>query len=223
MTDEREQRAMEIIRILHGRYGDAECTLDFETPFQLLVATILAAQSTDKNVNKVTPALFRKYPDAKAFAEADMDELQREIHSTGFFRQKARSIVEASQDILNEHGGIVPDDIASLTKLRGVGRKTANVALGAAFGKQAIIVDTHMLRVTGRLRLVDAELAGKKDAVKVEMDLMAVIPQDSWTLFSHLMVYFGRDICEAKKPKHSICPILHLCEYGQSQIQHEGI
>lgn len=213
------KRVVEIIRILRDQYPDAKCSLDFKTPFQLLVATMLSAQSTDKTVNKVTPTLFEKYPDPKSFAEADIEELQKAVYSTGFFKQKARSIMEASQDIVNEHNGILPDNMESLTKLRGVGRKTANVVLGAAFDKQTIIVDTHMLRLAGRLALVDEKLAAKRDADKVEQELMKVVPDDQWTIFSHLMVYFGRDICDAKNPKHDICPILHLCEYGQKAMQ----
>ncbi|MHB1458822.1 MAG: endonuclease III [Armatimonadota bacterium] len=223
MPDDRINRIKEIIRILHERYPDVKCTLDFETPFQLLVATILAAQSTDVNINKITPALFKKYPDPKSFAEADVEQLEKAVYSSGFFKQKTRSIMEASQDIMNEHNGLLPENMESLVKLRGVGRKTANVVLGAAFGKQAIIVDTHMLRLSGRLAFVDEKLAARKDAEKVEQELMKVVPEDQWTLFSHLMVYFGRDICEAKNPKHDICPILHLCEYGQKALQEQGI
>lgn len=219
MADNTKNRIIEIIRILHERYPDVKCTLDFETPFQLLIATMLAAQSTDVTVNKITPALFVKYPDPESFAKANVEELQKAIYSSGFFKQKARSIMEASQDIMNEHDGVLPDDMESLVKLRGVGRKTANVVLGAAFGRQAIIVDTHMLRLSGRLAFVDAQLAARKDAEKVEQELMKVVPDDQWTLFSQLMVYFGRDICEAKNPKHDICPILHLCEYGQRALQ----
>lgn len=219
MADNTKNRIIEIIRILHKRYPYVKCTLDFETPFQLLIATMLAAQSTDVTVNKITPALFVKYPDPESFAKANVEELQKAIYSSGFFKQKARSIMEASQDIMNEHDGVLPDDMESLVKLRGVGRKTANVVLGAAFGRQAIIVDTHMLRLSGRLAFVDAQLAARKDAEKVEQELMKVVPDDQWTLFSQLMVYFGRDICEAKNPKHDICPILHLCEYGQRALQ----
>lgn len=223
MADSIETRIIEIIRILRKRYPDVKCTLDFQTPFQLLVATILAAQSTDVTVNKITPALFRKYPDPKSFAEADIEELQKAVYSSGFFKQKTHSIMEASQDIVNEYNGELPDNMESLIKLRGVGRKTANVVLGAAFGKQAIIVDTHMLRLSGRLAFVDGKLAVKKDAEKVEQELMKVVPGDQWTLFSHLMVYFGRDICEAKSPKHNVCPILHLCEFGQKALQGQEV
>lgn len=218
MIEDRRMKARQIIDILREYYGDADCTLDFKTPFQLLVATVLAAQSTDRNVNKITPALFAKYPDPRAFANADMEELQNDIRSTGFFRQKAKSIIEASQDIVNEYNGEVPADIDSLTKLRGVGRKTANVVLGSALGRPALIVDTHMLRVSGRLGLVPPDLSSKKDAVKVEMELMKVLDESEWTKFSHMIVAFGRDICDAKKPKHDICPLLPLCEYGQADL-----
>ncbi|MHB0997885.1 MAG: endonuclease III [Armatimonadota bacterium] len=219
MNSNTGQHITEIINILKDRYGDAKCSLDFKNPFQLLVATILAAQSTDKNVNKVTPSLFAKYPSPAAFANADIEELQQDVYSTGFYKQKARSIIEASQDIVNEHNGQVPDSMEELVKLRGVGRKTANVVLGCAYGKPSMIVDTHMLRVSGRLGLVDSNLAVTKDAVKVEQALMKIIPQEHWTLFSHLIVFFGRDICTAKNPQHSICPLLHICPTGQAEMQ----
>lgn len=219
MTNTLKAKARKIFDILNNKYSEADCTLDYKNPFQLLVATILAAQSTDKNVNKVTPQLFNKYPDPKSFADADIEELQKYIFSTGFYRQKARSIIEASQDIVNEYDGIVPDSIDALTKLRGVGRKTANVVLGTSFNKPAIIVDTHMLRVTGRLGLIPYEISAKKDAVKAEKELMDIIDKENWTQFSHMIVYFGRDICNAKKPKHDICPLLDLCEYGKQELQ----
>lgn len=218
MFNDRKAKAKEVIRILEKRYPNADCTLDFKTPFQLLIATILAAQSTDKNVNRITPKLFAKYPTPQDFANADPVELENDIRSTGFFRQKAKAIIEASQDIVSKYGGEIPDDIDALTKLPGVGRKTANVVLGAAFGKPAIIVDTHMLRVTGRLGLVPAELSKKKDAEKVEIELMKIIDKEYWTKFSHMIVAFGRDICDAKKPKCDICPLLHICEYGQAKL-----
>ena len=219
MRHNRRERIREIITILREKYPEANVTLDFWTPFQLLVATILAAQSTDKKVNEVTPALFEKYPTPEDFARANLQELEQAIHATGFFRQKSRAIIEASQDIVNEHSGSVPETMEDLTKLRGVGRKTANVLLGNAFGKPAVIVDTHMLRVSGRLGLVDPALAGKKDADKVEEELMKIVPQKDWTLFSHQIVALGRDICTAKNPLHSACPILHLCPTGQSTLR----
>ncbi|MHB0913226.1 MAG: endonuclease III [Armatimonadota bacterium] len=211
-----EQRVLEIIRILKEEYPDARVSLDFKTPFQLLVATILAAQSTDKRVNQVTPALFAKYPNPEAFAAADPAELEQDIHSTGFFRQKARAIIEASQDIVNHYGGEVPRSMEELTKLRGVGRKTANVLLGNAFGIPGLVVDTHVLRVSGRLHLVDPKLSEKKDAEKVERELLKIVPEEEWTIFGHLLVFLGRDICTARNPRHEECPILHLCPTGQA-------
>lgn len=213
-----KERIKEIINILKRAYPDARTSLDFQTPFQLLVATILAAQCTDVKVNQVTKTLFKKYPTPDDFASADLRELEQDIHSIGFFRQKTKSIIEASQDIVNEYGGTVPDNLDELTKLRGVGRKTANVVLGNAFGKPAIVVDTHVLRISGRLHITDPKYVQKKEADKVEQDLMKIVPEQDWTLFSHLIVYLGRDICTARNPKHDICPILHLCPTGKVEM-----
>ena len=212
------ERVKEIIRILKEKYPDARTTLDWETPFQLLAATILAAQSTDKKVNEVTKTLFKKYPTPAAFAHANVSELEQDIHATGFFRQKARAIMAASQDIVEKYGGEIPGTLEELTELRGVGRKTANVVLANTVGKQAIIVDTHMLRVSGRLGLADPKVVKKKDADEVERRLMKVVPPDSWTIFSHLILFLGRDICTAKAPQHDICPILHLCPTGRAEL-----
>lgn len=211
-------RIEEIVSILKKLYPGAKCTLDHEDPFQLLVATILAAQSTDAKVNEVTIPLFKKYKTPADFASADPAELEVDIHATGFFRQKAKAIIEASQDIVNVHGGKVPDNMEDLVKLPGVGRKTANVILGSDFGKPAIIVDTHMIRISGRLGLVDQKLSEKKDAEKIEQELMKVLPEKDWTLFSHSIVALGRDLCDAKKPRHSECPLLPLCPTGQSSV-----
>lgn len=213
-----EERTREIIRILKQTYPNARTKLNFATPFQLLVATILSAQCTDDKVNEVTKTLFAKYRSPAEFAHTDPRELERHIRSTGFFRQKARAIIEASEDIVRLHAGTVPDSLEDLTKLRGVGRKTANVVLGNAFGKPAIAVDTHVLRVSGRLRLTDPSYAEKKEADKVEQDLMNIVPEQDWTLFSHIIIYLGREICTARKPKHDICPILHLCPTGQAEM-----
>jgi endonuclease-3 len=212
------ERVKEIIRILKEKYPDARTTLDWETPFQLLAATILAAQSTDKKVNEVTKTLFKKYPTPAAFARANVSELEQDIHATGFFRQKARAIMAASQDIVEKYGGEIPGILEELTELRGVGRKTANVVLANTVGKQAIIVDTHMLRVSGRLGLADPKVVKKKDADEVERRLMKVVPPDSWTIFSHLILFLGRDICTAKAPQHDICPILHFCPTGRAEL-----
>lgn len=218
MSDDRKSRVLEIIEILKNVYPNAKCALRHDSAHQLLVATILAAQSTDKKVNEITPDLFKKYPTPEAFGNADVQELEQDIHASGFFRQKARSIIEASQDIVNEHRGSVPDTMEELVKLRGVGRKTANVVLANAFGKPGLIVDTHMLRVSGRLGLVDPRLSEKKDAEKVERELMKIVPEEDWALFSHFMYYFGQGICTAKKPIHEDCPLLHLCPTGRKAV-----
>lgn len=211
-----KERVREIIRILSEEYPDPQKgMLQYTTPFELLVATILAAQCTDAKVNVVTKTLFRKYPTPASFAKADQRELEQEIRATGFYRQKTRSIMEAAQDIVNEFGGEIPRTMEELTTLRGVGRKTANVVLGKAFGQPAIIVDTHVLRISGRLQLTDAKNSEKKDADKVEQDLMRVVPREDWTLFSDLLIQLGRSICTARNPKHDICPILHLCPTGR--------
>jgi endonuclease III len=219
MAEETKARVREIIRIIREAYPDPmKGMLRFTNPFELLIATILAAQSTDLTVNEVTKTLFKKYPTPRSLATADPLEVEQDIHATGFFRQKTRSIMEASQDIVNEHGGTVPDSMEELTKLRGVGRKTANVVLGNAFGKPALVVDTHVIRVSGRLGLTDPRYAEKKEADKVEQDLMKVVPQEDWTVFSHLIVQLGRTVCTARNPKHDICPVLHLCPTGKAEM-----
>jgi len=211
-------RVREIIAELRTAFPDAKVSLEFGTPHQLLVATILSAQCTDIKVNQVTPALFAKYRSPQDFADADPSELERDVHATGFFRQKTKSIIESAQDIVNLHGGEVPDSMEELTQLRGVGRKTANVVLSAAFGKPGIIVDTHVLRISGLLGLADPKLVVKKDADKVERELMAVVPEEDWSNFSNLIVALGRSICPARKPRHDECPILHLCPTGQKGV-----
>lgn len=211
-------RVREIIAELRTAFPDAKVSLEFGTPHQLLVATILSAQCTDIKVNQVTPALFAKYRSPQDFADADPSELERDVHATGFFRQKTKSIIESAQDIVNLHGGEVPDSMEELTQLRGVGRKTANVVLSAAFGKPGIIVDTHVLRISGLLGLADPKLVVKKDADKVERELMAVVPEEDWSNFSNLIVALGRSICPARKPRHDECPILHLCPTGQKGL-----
>ena len=207
-----QERAREIIRVLKERYPNARCTLDFQTPHQLLVAAILAAQCTDEKVNQVTPALFARYPTVEAFAGADQTELEQMAKPTGFFRQKSRSIIESAQDIVNVHGGRVPETIEEMLELRGVGRKTANLLLGVSFGRPAIIVDTHVKRVATRLGLT-----GETDPTRIEFDLREILPEQEWTHFNHLLVAHGRAICKAPTPLCPICPILHLCPYGQKQ------
>jgi endonuclease-3 len=205
-----QERARKIYAILAKRYPDARCTLDFKNAWQLVVATILAAQCTDERVNMVTPALFKKYPDAKALSAADEKELQQMIMSTGFFRNKAKSLLGMSKKLIEEFGGKVPDEMDKLTSLRGVGRKTANVILGNCFGKPAIIVDTHCMRVSQRLAFT-----ANKNPEKIEADIGKIIPEERQTMWSHLMVFHGRNICKAPKPLCRECPIISLCPFPE--------
>jgi len=200
-------RVRALLEGLHELYPDAKCALDFRTPLELLIATILSAQCTDDRVNKVTPALFATYRDAAAFAAADQADLEKAIHSTGFFRNKAKAIREACADIVAKHGGQVPRTLEELTALRGVGRKTANVVLGNAYGiASGIVVDTHVGRLAHRLGLTD-----ESDPVKVEFALMRLVPRESWTLFSHWLILHGRAVCNARKPLCSACPVSGHC------------
>ena len=195
-----------ILEILERTYPDATTALAFQTPLQLLIATILSAQCTDARVNKVTPVLFARYPDAAALASAPQEELEQVVKSTGFFRMKARAIRDAAADIVSRHGGKVPDTLEALTELRGVGRKTANVVLGNAYGIPGIVVDTHVARLSNRLGLVR-----EQDPVKIEYALMPLVPRERWTRFSHWLILHGRAVCVARKPRCSICPLLPHC------------
>lgn len=212
-SEQKTARAVRIIEILKAAYPGVQVTLDYANPFELLVSTILAAQCTDERVNQVTPALFARYPSPEAFAEADEEELRELIRSTGFFRQKARSIIEAAQDIVSKFGGAVPDTLIELTSLRGVGRKTANLILGVVYKKPSIVVDTHVKRVSTRLGLTE-----HKDPTKVEFDLMDVVPSEHWIELNHLFIAHGRTICKAPTPYCEICPLLELCPYGTARI-----
>jgi endonuclease-3 len=197
----------EIIRRLRQTYPDAHCELHYQTPVQLLVATILSAQCTDERVNQVTPALFAKYPTAADFAAADRAELEQDIHSTGFFRQKARYIQEACRVVVHDYGGEVPSNMDTLLKLSGVARKTANVILGEIYRQpEGIAVDTHVKRLAGRLGLTTAT-----DPVKVEQDLMALVPRNDWIDISHLLIFHGRRICFARRPDCPHCPLNDIC------------
>jgi len=199
-----------IIDILNREYPEAVSTsLKYKHGYQLLIATILSAQSTDKLVNKVTPELFKKYRTLKDFAGADISRLQEDIKSTGFYRNKAKSIINCSTDIVEKFNGVMPDNIKDLTSLHGVGRKTANVVLANIFNKQAIIVDTHVKRISYRLGLTI-----NKDPVKIEFDLMKIIPEKNWSYFSHRIIALGRSICLAKSPKCPACRLLKYCRYG---------
>jgi endonuclease III len=200
------RRAGRAVETLAKLYPDAHCALEHHTPLQLLIATILSAQCTDVRVNMVTPALFERYKTAQDFANADVKELERMIASTGFFRNKARNIIACCQAIVAEHGGAVPNTLDALVKLPGVGRKTANVVLGDAFGVPGITVDTHVGRLSRRLGLTVHE-----DPVKVETDLMTVIPEAEWTPFSHRMIFHGRQVCFARKPDCPGCAMNTFC------------
>jgi len=196
-----------VVRALRRHYPDATCSLDFNTPLELLVATILSAQCTDERVNRVTKDLFKKYASAADYARAPLAELERDIQSTGFFRNKAKSIKGLSQRLLEEYGGEVPRDVDALVGLPGIGRKTANVILGTAFGiPSGVVVDTHVGRVSRRLGLT-----GQKDATKVEKDLMELIPKKEWIPFSHRMIRHGRRYCTARKPQCDDCPLNSFC------------
>ena len=202
------KRTDKIRKILRTTYPEVKTQLDFQTPFQLLVATILSAQCTDKQVNKVTQTLFKKLSTPQAFAKADLPLIEELIHSTGFFRNKAKNIHKCARALIEQHGGEVPGTMTALVKLPGVGRKTANVVLGAAFNIPGIVVDTHVSRISQRLELTD-----HKDPVKIEFDLMNQMPKQAWSDFSLHLIYFGRETCSARKPKCGQCPMAKLCNY----------
>src|SRR6185503_2802884 len=199
--------AREIYDRLALHYPDARCALEYSTPFQLLVATILSAQCTDKRVNMVTPALFKKYKTPAALAAANPEELEALIKSTGFFRNKTKSLLGMSHAVAERHGGAVPREMDALVKLPGVGRKTANVVLGNAYDiNEGVVVATHVGRVSARLGLTK-----QTDPVKVEQDLAKLFPRDRWTMLAHLLIEHGRQICEARRPKCEICFLNDLC------------
>jgi endonuclease-3 len=204
----KQARAKKILELLDRAYPDAKIALDFRTPFELLVATILSAQCTDERVNMVTPALFRKYPTARELARARAPSLEKEIRSTGFFRAKTRSLLGMSKALVERHGGEVPRDREALVELPGVGLKTANVVIGNAFGGQALAVDTHVFRVSQRLGLARAD-----DPDEVHDQLVAVLPHDSLTHATHLMITHGRRTCVARTPACPVCPVRALCPW----------
>jgi endonuclease-3 len=200
-------RVAKIVEQLARDYGDAECALIHKNAFQLLIATILSAQCTDERVNMVTPALFARWPTPADLAEAPLPELEKAIQSTGFFRNKAKNIQGCCRGLVAEHGGKVPRDLDALVKLPGVGRKTANVVLGTAFGMPTgVVVDTHVTRLSFRLGLTQ-----QKDAVKIEQELMAKLPQEEWINFSHRLIHHGRRICIARRPLCEQCSLFDLC------------
>ena len=196
-----------VIAALRKTYPDAHCELNFATPLELLVATVLSAQCTDKRVNKVTPALFARFKAAADYAAAPPAELERMIQSTGFFRNKAKAIQSACRDIAGKHAGRVPDTMEALTALHGVGRKTANVILGNAFGKsEGVVVDTHVIRLSQRIGLTK-----QKTPEKIESDLMKLVPRAQWTMFSHWLIWHGRRRCYARGPECEQCELAKIC------------
>ncbi|GIV75697.1 endonuclease III [Litorilinea aerophila] len=200
-----------ILERLHQEYPDARCALHHENPLQLLVATILSAQCTDERVNQVTPELFARYPTAEAFAQADLEELEQAVRSTGFYRNKARNIQQACRRIVAEYGGQVPDTMEELLTLPGVARKTANVVLGTAFGiADGIVVDTHVKRLANRLGLTQ-----ESNPEKIERDLQALVPREEWIDISHLLIFHGRQVCSARKPRCAACVLNDLCPSAQ--------
>ena len=210
-TADRRDRALCVLAGLKKLYPDAHCALEHEDPLQLLVATILSAQCTDVTVNKVTPELFRRFPDARALAGADPVELEERIHSTGFFRQKTKSIQGACRRIVEAFGGRVPDTMEDLLTLPGVARKTANVILGTWFKKnEGVVVDTHVGRLAHRLGLTWTS-RDEKDAVRIESDLVQIIPREDWTFFGHAMIWHGRRVCAAKRPECGRCLLAPDC------------
>jgi endonuclease III len=203
----RKARTSEILARLKRQYPDSRCSLDFQTPLQLLVATVLAAQCTDERVNAVTPALFRRYPTARDYAEANLPELEEMVRTTGFYRNKARALQGLGAALAGGFGGEVPADMEKLRTLPGVGRKTANVVLGNAFKiNEGVVVDTHVQRLSRRLGLTD-----ETDPEKIERDLIPLVPREDWTVWSHLLIDHGRAICKARRPECAICPVADLC------------
>jgi endonuclease-3 len=214
-VEARRARVRIILPILKRTFPDAHCRLDHETPLQLLVATILSAQCTDDRVNVVTRTLFKKYRTARDFAAVPQEQLERDVQSTGFFRNKARSIREMAQSLVDLHKGQVPRTMEELTQLAGVGRKTANVVLGNAFGlNEGIVVDTHVTRLSQRL-----ELTTHTDAVKIEQDLIPLVPREDWTIWPHLLIHHGRRFCMARNPACEPCPLREHCPSAENFLK----
>lgn len=211
---QRKERLGRILAELDRLYPNATCALNHSNAWELLVATILSAQCTDKRVNEVTPRLFAKYPTIEDFANASQDELANDIRSTGFFNNKAKSVIGAAQRVLTAFGGQVPRTMEELLTVPGAARKTSNVVLGTAYGiASGVVVDTHVQRLAGRL-----DLTQNDEPVKIEQDLMKILPQDRWILFSHQIIHFGRNICVARKPKCQECPLEPVCYSGDKTL-----
>jgi endonuclease-3 len=205
--------ARQILDILETAHPEATCALHYRNPFELLVATILSAQCTDERVNKVTPDLFRRYPDAPSLAQAKSEDVEEIIRSTGFFRAKAKSLIGCAKGLVAEHGGQVPRDFDAMIRLPGVGRKTASVVLGHTYGiAEGIAVDTHVLRVSNRIGLAHSD-----EALKVEEQLMALIPRERWVRTTDLLIFHGRKICDARRPACGSCPVFALCRWENRQ------
>ena len=205
-----QEQVNEIVRLLLAEYPEASCTLDYDKPYELLFSVRLAAQCTDERVNQITPALFARFPTLEAFAEADVEEVERYVHSCGFFRAKARDIVKCAQVLLAEYGGELPRSMEELTALPGVGRKTANLILGDVFRVPgSTVVDTHCIRLSNRMGLVD----GMKEPVKIEMALRKILPPEQSSDFCHCLVLNGRAVCDARTPSCEACCVRHLCQY----------
>jgi endonuclease-3 len=206
-----------VLGILEKTYPDAKCSLDFTNPLELLVATVLSAQCTDERVNQVTKSLFNKYRSARDYASAPLHELEEDIRPTGFFRNKAKSLKSCGTSLVDRFRGQVPRTLDELVTLPGIGRKTANVILGTAFDTPGIVVDTHVSRIAQRLGLTHHQ-----DPVKIEFDLMELIPRPRWTRFSHELIWHGRQICTARNPKCPQCPLLEHCDYGRETLGARG-
>jgi len=203
----KQARAEDVVRLLKAAYPDSRCSLNFKTVHQLLVATVLSAQCTDERVNRVTPALFRKYRSVAEFAQADLAVLAKDILATGFHNSKAKSIKNSAERLIADHGGRVPQSLAELVKLPGVGRKTASVVLGVGFNRaEGIVVDTHVQRISRLL-----QFSKERDPVKLERDLMKIIPEEDWIILSHLMIDHGRAVCRARRPDCVNCVLDELC------------
>jgi len=208
-----KDKIQKVLEILEKEYGGTSTALNFKTPFQLLVATMMAAQSTDKQVNKITEHLFKEYPDAQAFARLAPEELEEKIKKVGLFRSKARNIVATARKILSDYGGEVPRTRQELMKLPGVGRKTANVVISVAFDQDAIAVDTHVFRVANRIGLANA-----KTPRETEEHLMANIPREKWSAAHHWLIWHGRKVCKAQNPRCEVCPLTPYCEYYRNTV-----
>ena len=213
----RSEKVLKIKEIFDKVYADAKCSLDYTEPYQLLIAVVLSAQCTDKRVNIVTKTLFEKYKTLKDFANADIDGLAEDVKPCGFYKTKSRNIKALAQKIIEEHGGKIPDTMEELTALPGVGRKTANLILGDDYGKPALVIDTHAIRLTGRIGLTK-----ETDPKKIEFDLKKFVPDDYSIHFCHQLVWHGRAICTARSPKCEICPIAMLCKYYEKTYVKKG-